>query len=54
MDKIEVLHERFKKLSTVELCNLLVMLDALPKANPKLLEIIKTYIARSIAAEGIS
>jgi len=53
MDKIEALHEKFKKLSTVELCDILVMTVA-TKPNPKLTKIIKTYIARSIAAEGIS
>lgn len=49
---VEELHEKFIKLSTVELCEILV-LSVKAEADPKLITIIKTYIARSISAEGI-
>jgi len=52
MANVEELHEKFKKLSTVELCDLLVMYSKV-QGNKYLIKIIKTYIARSIAAEGI-
>ena len=52
-DKIEKLHEKFKGLNTLELCKIYVQVSDV-RPNPTLLKIIKTYIARSIAAEGIS
>jgi hypothetical protein len=52
MENVEELHEKFKKLSTLELCDLLVMYSKV-QGSSKLVVIIKTYIARSIAAEGI-
>jgi len=51
-ERIRQLHEKIKKLSTVEMCDLLVMTVSI-KGRPQMIRIIKTYIARSIAAEGI-
>lgn len=53
LDKIEELHEKFKKFTTEELCEILVQVN-IAKPNPKLVRIIKTYIARSLDKEGIA
>lgn len=52
-DKIEKLHEKFKTLSALELCQIYVQAAAV-RPDPTLMKILKTYIARKLAEEGIS
>ena len=53
MYKIEDLHEHLYKLNTVELCEMLIV-AVKTKANPKMIEIIKIYLLKSLKKDGIN